>query len=76
VEFVCKTSGVTGENMKNAQFLSRTVPFGGQGLPKLRIKEFSLEKENERESMVVRNPAPDASPPMVQTEHREFTLSY
>lgn len=30
----------------------------------------------EPQTMVVRNPAPDASAPMVQTLHKVFSLSY
>lgn len=33
-------------------------------------------KDAPHPSMVIRNPAPDASAPMVQTEHRLFKLSY
>ena len=35
-----------------------------------------VNKAVDLQSMVVRNPAPDASAPMVQSDHRVFCLSY
>jgi hypothetical protein len=67
---------VTGENMKNAQFSGRNMPFDASTPSELKLKDVALRGEKLPESMVVRNPAPDASPPVAQSEHREFCLSY
>ncbi|GEM_PF-5207160 len=40
------------------------------------ISRQPLTASNKPQDMVVRHPAPDASVPMKQTEHKAFSLSY
>lgn len=81
VQFVIRIDGLTqdtapGASMTTPQTIIPSkvlqVPFSSASLA---LRQSALGNKKPQD-MVVRNPAPDASAPMVQTEHRAFSLSY